>query len=141
MARVPNAPTPFVRIGLISISLSLDGLRHPALIEQSMQIPFYRGRLSTLTSLHQPSLTPKKPDPPQPLTNGLDHSGAHETATTAGDWRLSGSTTANRKLQRPLMKTARHSRPYCGNARLGLTCASRVKDRHPANHSSHRGPS
>ncbi|KAL0466144.1 hypothetical protein QR685DRAFT_575741 [Neurospora intermedia] len=62
MARVPNAPTRCVRIGL----------------PLPIQCRFHSISSTVYTNL-----------------------GAHETATTAGHWRLSGSTTANRKLQRP----------------------------------------
>lgn len=112
MARVPNAPTRCVRIGL---PLPIQ-CRFHSIVGGYQPSPAF-------INPHQPSLTPKKPDPRPPVIYRLHQSGAHETATTAGHWRLSGSTAANRKLQRPPhRKTARHSRPYCGTARLGLTC-------------------
>ncbi|KAK3948572.1 hypothetical protein QBC32DRAFT_172224, partial [Pseudoneurospora amorphoporcata] len=83
MARVPNAPTPRSHR-----AIHADSILSWAAINPHQPL------------LDQPSLAPKKPDPHQPLTNRLQQSGAHETAISAGDWRPSGSTTANRKLQR-----------------------------------------
>ncbi|KHE84136.1 hypothetical protein GE21DRAFT_1286062 [Neurospora crassa] len=90
MARVPNAPTRCVRIGLSPSPSNADSILSWAAINPHQP----------LSTLNQPSLTPKKPDPRPPVIYRLHQSGAHETATTAGHWRLSGSTAANRKLQR-----------------------------------------
>lgn len=144
MAAVPNAPTPFVRIGLISTQPSWRTAAprsHRAIRADSILSWAAINPRQSLPAIANPHGHPKSLTFINHSQTVSNQSGAHETATTADDWRLGGFTAANRNLQRPLMKTARHSRPYCGNARLGLTIVPRVKDRHPANHSSLRGPS